>query len=340
MSRQVFAPALVALLLGASSLAAQDSAATLARMERRLDSLRAVVAASDSAARLMIWTDTVVVGPLRIATTPALRPDVHLAATAAWERLRARFGAALAGADLPALPLGPATDSVPADLSVELVAEAIELMASQEVWGRQDSALVQWLRNLPLDVAGALGDTLLTALVSTPAISNAGCIRGDVAACAVALGLGPAQHSVEAWYAPEAWPGLVERDRASLDPQWAPERSACVERGELAVCQAILSRRPPAPPLPLVGRALLTQLALESGGPGAFERLVANPDAALGDRLAAAARQPLDSLLATWLSVVRSAPPDETPARSSEFLIVIAWVCPALLLSLRGSRCR
>ena len=341
MSRRVLALALVSLLPGAVSLAAQDSAATLARMERRLDSLRAVMAASDSAAQLMVRTDTVVVGPLRIATTPALRPDIQAAATAAWERLRERFGVGLAGAEIPTLPLGSTTDSQPVDTRVEVLARAIERLASLEVWGHQDSALVQWLGgHLPTDAAATAGDTLLAALVGTPAIPNAACIRGDTAACAVGLGLGQVRHSVEAWYAPEAWPGLVERDRNSPGSQGASERSACVDQGDLSACQAILSQHPPPPPVPLVGRALLTQLALQSGGPGAFERLVANPEAPLGDRLAVAGRQPLDSLLVRWLGAVRSGSPDGTPGRTSEFLIVLAWACPALLLSLRGSRCR
>ncbi|HEX5005077.1 MAG TPA: hypothetical protein VFV65_07160 [Gemmatimonadales bacterium] len=341
MSRRVASAALGALLLGTASLAAQDSAATLARMERRLDSLRAVLAAADSTARSRVRTDTVIVGSLRIATTPALRPAVQRAAAVAWERLGVEFGGALSEASLPAMPVGSAAESLAGNVSAELLADALERTAARVVWGRQDSTLVRWLSGyLPADAAVADGSRILASLVGTPAIPNAGCLGGAMADCALALGLGAPPPSVEAWYAPAAWPGLVERDRGSLDSRSASRRADCIERADMEACRAVLSLRPPAPPVAPVGRALLAQLALESGGSGAFERLTSDPEATLGDRLASAARQPLDSLLAGWLRTVRHAPPSGAPAKGSELLIVLAWSCPALLLSLRGSRCR
>jgi len=324
--------ALSAALALAAPLAAQDSAATLARMEMRLDSLQRLVAEGDRAALDGSATDTVVAGRIRVATSAALRPFVEPAAAAAWTGVLARFGPAIAAKrQLPIQQFGGSRGGTLEQRDIPELATAFEATAARAIWGQLDSLLSRWLEgSYPITPLGpdAL-EEVLEDLVRMPARPNRACLDGDPGACASVLGLGSVPDRLGEWYPPAAWARLARMANA---PRSAAEEP-CYDHQEIEACRAIiLSARIP-PPVGMAGRQLLMQLALDAGGPGAFGRLTADSGVTVEHRLAAAAGMPVDSLLVEWAATIRAATPGSPMPSARMTLLVLGWCAVVLVLS-------
>jgi hypothetical protein len=340
-SRQVFV-ALGIALLGAGPATAQDSAATVERMSVRLDSLKGIAALAESVQWRWKMTDTVSVGALRIVTSAALRPVVEWTAVLVWDSLRSHFGPAIADHSPMLIYYGGqsvARGDVALDSPVR--ARGWERLVADQLWREQDATLVSWLQGSfpsgPLDEAELV--SLSARLAVVPARPNPGCLAGIVSDCATALGLGVGPDTLSAWYDSTAWPGLAWQSGESRPRSESTLRNLCSVRN-YAACREVLPRGAIAPPVGASGRELLVWLALQAGGPGAFERLTADPTAPLERRLEAAAGVPLDALLAQWIDVVRSAMPDGQWPGGIESVTTLVWCAALLLLALRGPRWR
>jgi len=96
--------------------------------------------------------------------------------------------------------------------------------------------------------------------------------------------------------------------------------------------------------LPLVAdgdtRRTLLAVALRHGGPEGYHRLRATAGLPMGERLAAAAGIPVDTLLGEWLNEIEGATRATTPWSARMGFGGIAWVGLLLLASLWSSRWR
>ncbi len=312
-------------------------------MEARLDSLRHLAAVADSAAFRSAATDTVVIGGFRIATSAALRPVVEVATGTAWDNLVARFGASIeAAGHLPVLQFGGPATVIPRAVDRRELARGLEGAAAQAIWRQQDSPLVTWLRgSFPV---GATSVGLLLHIVDgiarTPAAPNPACLQGDTAACALALGLRLSADTLEEWYPPATWPRLAAMVEAPPSGREAWLQDRCVSAQDSVACRAVLVPTRLFPPVGAAGRQLLVELALDSGGHGAFERLTADSELTMERRLEVAARVPADTLLMWWAVAVRSAVPGSPAPHGGEFVLTLAWSAAVLAMALRGSRWR
>jgi hypothetical protein len=340
-SRQLLV-ALGAALFGAGPAAAQDSAAAIQRMAVRLDSLQGIVARAESAQYRSSVSDTVLVGALRIATSAALRPAVEAAAAEAWDSLFARFGPSISTREpFPIEQFGSPRARIAGMPDPHEVARGFERSAANRFWREQDAVLVGWLRGSfpsgPLDEEELVG--LSARLAVVPARPNPGCLAGVVSDCATALGLGVGPDTLAAWYDSTAWPGLAWGREAPDNWSKSGLRNLC-SVGNYSACREVLPRGTIVAPVGASGRQLLVQLALETGGPGAFGRLTADPAAPLARRLEAAAGVPLDALLRRWIDVVRMAMPDGQRPNGAESAVTLAWCATLLLVALRGPQWR
>lgn len=335
--------AAAAALLWAGSLAGQDQAEALRRVEAQLDSIRRVADVRDSVLSATSTTDTAVAGGLRVATTRPLLPLAQAAADQAWAALVLRFGAsATSGATLPVLRFGDANASPSETPDTAAVATAFEQSAADAIWRRHGALFTDWLRGSFPIVELPASDRAVVAqeLLRIPAIPNQACFGGDAAACSVSLGIHAGPDPLADWYAPETWPRLASMVGGQLSGPEIAAKQQCEASGSPAACRAILTPTHLLLPVSVGGRRLLLQQVLKVGGDGAFERLTAAGDLGLGNRLANAAGQPLDSLLVRWSAAIRAETP-RGPARPAwELLLAAAWSAMLLAVVVGGPRWR
>ena len=93
------------------------------------------------------------------------------------------------------------------------------------------------------------------------------------------------------------------------------------------------------PPMSGVARGLLTDIALELGGVGAYERLADAPGP-IAARLAAAARVPTDSLVRAWRARAFAGAPRPITLRRAGAWAAMAWAVTFAFLGLRSTRWR
>lgn len=335
--------AVAAALLWTQPLAAQSQAEALRRVEAQLDSMQRVDRLRDSVFAAASRTDTAVAGGLRVSTSRQFRPLAQAAADHAWPRLVLRFGASVASrATIPVFQFGDVNAFPPADADTSEVAREFERLASDAIWREQGALFTEWLRGNVPGAGFSASDRAVIAqeLLRTPARPNRACFQGDVAACALSLGVRAGPDMLGEWYLPETWPRLVTMVGGQLSGRETVAREQCVASGDLAACRVILTPARVMLPVGIGGRRYLLQEALAAGGDGAFERLTSTGDLALADRLSNAAGMPLDSLLARWSTSIRAATP-RGPARPAwELLLAAAWSAVLLAAVLGGSRWR
>lgn len=324
------------------SLPAQEPAAVLRRMEERLDSMQRARALRDSLAYRADHSDTVLAGGLRIATSAHLRPLALAAGEEAWQNLVTRFGpAATVRGAFPVTTFGTTRSSVPERPRVRELARGFERSGAQWIWQTQGAAVLGWLRGRvptgtisPADV----GD-LAAELLRTPARPNRACYSGKANSCATALGIHVGPDTLEEWFEPGTWPRLAGMVSGELNGLERVARQRCIDQGDLPACRSILTPVRVLPPVGAIGRQYLVQLALESGGTSAFDRLTADTGVTIEHRLAAAAGVPIDTLLERWSAGLRAVPRGPA-APGRELLLGVAWSGVLLAMALRGSRWR
>ena len=362
--RNVIAVAVCAALAVAAPAAAQDPAALRDQLERlRREQATALAAArqSDRERLAGVLVDTVRAGVLTVLVPHAISSLARAATAEAWRTLHARFGdavGAIAGTEFILQQAG-APDIVPRapndrvrsyvvnpQTTTDVLARWLAIHGASDISIRQDVALRGWIGT----TVSAFSDStdrdagVYVELATRPWTAVKRCYVGDLDGCRHALGLVPAMDLIDQWYDAEDQRRMIATlwDNRSGN-RWSgtpAERDACVDGGDVGGCRALLRRLSPVePPLPSGPRALVG-LALDLGGPGAYDRLVASPDRPIADRLEAAAGVSDDSLIATGRARALVARPQPVTLNTAGAWAAFAWVLVLAATALRSTRWR
>ncbi len=350
-------------LAGVRTLSAQDT--TLTRLRHRADSLAREWRQANAIADLVdnlereragAGKDTISVGALRIVANPSPLP-LREAATRAWPVIDSLYGSeALRLAQRPYLIHAYDPDTtvprsvlhvgmeVPWNVSVSALTL---LLLSNGPMPDPDPALRQWLNGPLRPALRGKQDRAATyvQLVTAPSQAARDCFLGSLARCRDALEVGASADVITAWYpSPGERHALITGDFADYFNHGA---NAVAFRGCAAgndtTCTELLRSLPKGVlprPLGYDARATLAHLALRLGGREAYHRLLADPSAPIGDRLAAAAGVSADSLLAQWRSAIIAARPAAVALPSWAFWIAFVWTAFFAACGLRSSRWR
>ena len=340
--------------------AAQDVAALQHRLAQ-LDVLKrtALAAAVRAESTSHEPWDTVAAGALRVVSRPADGELVRRAAAIAWARLDTLYGDAAAALvsepvlffsqshpisnrpEMAHLPSVMAPDNAtPVDVAYQLAR-----MAGSQLAAPSDTALKHWLGSALLIDAplASMNARVYVELVTAPSRAVHRCYAADLEACAAALGLSPpGVDRVTTWYDPAERRAIV-RQTIGTPPGIVlrPAVDACVLSGSDSACLDVLRAANVAPPLSSDAPQTLARLVMGSDRT-AFARLTARRGAGepLPARLAAAARQPLDSLIGRWRAKVMAARPRPVTFAATIGWTALGWTLIFGFLALRSTRWR
>jgi len=346
-----------------------------ARNDSELTALEARRPAAPAAAqRAAEILDTTHVGDVTLVATDEAIPLLRSAITGAAVNVRHAFSdagvKALARAELTGhLNLAPPTllssahrgvlrlhlrvGTVEADLPVEIwpsdsvdATTDIEIGVSRAIRASLDSTMRIWMPVLRPPGADSieLGERAFRVAVTSGSAAVRRCLAGDDAQCKSALGLTPADDPLRAWYDPIDYPDLLKRVsnlHAQLETELGtPVVRACLDDHDIPSCTRVVTGIPLSalrPPMPDDVRSLLVLTAMQKGGDGAFDRLLADSTTPPLARLAAAARVPEHELLSEWRTRVMVSRPAKALPTAAITLVSLAWVAGCFALALRGT---
>lgn len=341
---------------------------------KRLDSATAIwhaaaaaEAHADSERVSGLPSDTVRVGNLVILsdseyvelakTTAALVSPALDRAYGSWARrmqthlllLRRREGAAMAEGHPPVQSgvAGPGGRVLMSSTSIA-TAEALKTIwlrtADEFLSGDLDPEIRNWLM-ITLTSEPATPRTLAQGrvdLVLARSRSAHACALGDHEACMQALGLVPVDDIPFTLFDAAQRRGMIEWNAFVLQRRDPAAYTRCVQGGNQATCDSLVRSIPAnavPQPVPAAVRQNLIRYALLVGGEGALDRL-ANTKGPIGDRIAAAARMPIDSVVSGWHSNIMRSQNSSTAIDATTALSSLFWACLCGALALRSSRWR
>ncbi len=168
------------------------------------------------------------------------------------------------------------------------------------------------------------------------------CYAGDIDACKVTLGLTLEPDPVTAWYDATARRGIVHDaqhsavlDRAASARCLGGSDAACIGLIRTSNYLVNVTASPAAPSV----HATLVQQAYATGGTGVLQRLLANGTSP-AERLSAAAKVPVDTLVAHWLRNVRTRGIATATFTPRIALIAVGWILAIGALALVSPRWR
>ena len=232
-------------------------------------------------------------------------------------------------------------DRVREDEAVEPIATRITRRSAKIILEFGDSAVIRWLGEPfnPMPLQKGIRERMYADLVTAPSQVSSRCLAGDLRRCRDALGLVPTADPLTEWYDAGERRLLVVRMRELLNvgPQRVPY-AQCDEQKVFAVCDRILRAIPRyvvPPALPTSARHHLFRIAMSVGGNGAYSRLATGPARSVENRLADAARMPIDSLVARWRADVLDAHPPSPTLSVLSAWTAVAWGITILLVGVR-----
>jgi hypothetical protein len=363
--------ACVALVAQESPLGAQEIRA----QEARVDAVRVLIQRAeaiervfrDSMERATNGLDTVLVPPLRLLVAPGLRSRTARVAAPAAEQLSRRLGSVASQLNQDWIVVKSVrrdnNDTVTLGLKGERNGTVVE-----RLWGVvDDSTLSHWIHDNASDLfarrllgahllawsrssagAGLALDTVLARewvalrfdFVESPTVVSRRCFGGDIAACMSALELTPTSDPALEWYDAAGRHEYVYANWVARAADRAGARR-CSD-GDDASCLSVLRNlfRDHQPhPDPVAARMTLVRLAVQLGGVGAYDRLLATTGEP-SVRLAATARVPIDSIVRVWLQRTREARVASDSLSVQIAVGSIAWILACGALALRSSRWR
>ncbi len=152
------------------------------------------------------------------------------------------------------------------------------------------------------------------------------CWAGSIARCESALGLTDVTDPLTEWYSKSDLRVLVSRlpvpgnepaDRKSM-------RLRCLTGAAPELCELLEREHPTPRPVVLDSRRTLIGLALELGGPKAYDRMIAASGTAM-EVLATTAGMSADDLVSKWRVRTLAASPDRVRPHVFEATTLIAW---------------
>ncbi|MBW7933778.1 MAG: hypothetical protein H3C62_09250 [Gemmatimonadaceae bacterium] len=233
-------------------------------------------------------------------------------------------------------------------IDAEALRASVLMVFERSAGSRLAPETVTWLNGrVPLRATrAALDEELYRALATSDAAVVRRCAAGDRAACRLGFGLDSLPTDrVGAWYEASDLPALAKRSgdpmqRSALSVALSiDERDACTVARQIESCRRMIALLPATAfriPMPDVARASLARLALEIGGPQAFDRWRANQAATVGEQLAAAASIDTDELVARWMARIQAARPKSPLPGPTFALASLACVLVCAGVALRG----
>lgn len=190
------------------------------------------------------------------------------------------------------------------------------------------------------------GTRFYRLLAQFPAQVDAQCIEGDAMKCWSALGLDLDDNALDDWYSPRQRRNMatvmgVTRELEDL-------KTSCVQGGPQEDCDSFLEqmgtgwyRGQSFDPMPSgAGRGALVWLALNAGGPGAWDRLKEDPDMSPADALRYASGMSTRELSAAWRRWLMAQRPAQPAALDPALLITLLWMVAFAALAMRTTRWR
>lgn len=236
-------------------------------------------------------------------------------------------------------------DRVNDNESPNVVIERILKRSGQIIVGA-DSSVIRWLVQpfTPLPATNRVRERMFADLVTAPSQVSSRCLGGDLQRCRDALGLRPTADPLTEWYDAPERRLLVLRMRELLDVGAQHAAYAqCDQRRVYAVCDHILRSIPRyavPPALPTSSRHHFFRIAIQAGGSGAYERFAAAPSRPLEERIADAARMPIDSAVALWRADVVGARPLSPTLSTLSAWTAIAWGIGIMVIALKAASWR
>ena len=178
---------------------------------------------------------------------------------------------------------------------------------------------------------GGLGernwDRAAMDLATSNSAATRDCFAGAIPRCESALGLTEIADPLTEWYSPSDWRVMVSGMHRPPDETTGRQASinACLNDNIPKECEMLVRERPIPRPLDADSRHSLIGVALELGGPKAFDRMTAATGSA-GDILAATSDLGIDELVARWRMRVLAAAPENVRPRVLEATTMIAWI--------------
>lgn len=215
---------------------------------------------------------------------------------------------------------------------------------------RMPKDLIQWSGAMPLlgDRPGkrptfgwpAYYQEAYRGLAIQPARAAALCFGGDTDSCLKALGL-DADVAWNVLYTQEEIRAIVQRITAGTQ-QHQDAKWACLSEQSHEACIALVAERLPSAYVPLSSRVRISLLryALETGGEGAFSRLISEGDKSISDRLEAASGMDLHDLVAVWRTRVIESRPQVTAGMPLSVVVALLWIGLMSFFGFRSTRWR
>ena len=347
-------------------------AQTVASYRARVDSIAAELrrkegeqAVRDSVARTQLPRDTVHAGVFTILTDSTIADVVRRSAARASARIEQLVDTRTA-LDTVLFAAIPTRDSTSHDANTLVLARVdrrgvLDLQSSQyldeptlaNVWEGQAGVVLSgaagvevatWLKGaMPVGDREDEWRDARVELVTARAKIARGCFRGDAKSCAAALALVPTETPLVDWYDRAERRDFIRRHPYIVRREQNVARfDACVRRSDDQACDALAREAAPNvidAPLGQASRRSLVLMALQMGGPRAYERLV-HTHGTIEARVSAAAGVPPDSLIRAWHGRVTNAPGADGPLSTSTAVASMCWVTLCALLALRSSRWR
>jgi hypothetical protein len=331
---------------------------TLKRLKRYDDSVRGANAKLDS----------LQIGQLRISAEPSLRGLATRAAEIALDTLRPHLGATLersrryhyvlrverfnqwrtnkpdSNVIIEAYDrVGPPIMNIRQRYDTALVASSIRIYEPYLIVRQTSLSFIGWMGGFVSLDSLTRDDwkAIRFGLVSSPAAVARRCYAGDLAACSITLQFTPVSDTVLQWYDANDRQRIVKRTENTALRIDGIGAKRCIE-GDDASCVVLLRKYPPGvlpAPAALQARTALTRLAIQLGGAGAIERMLEGDRQPL-ERLSAAARMPVDSLISRWQTSARTMRASSRDLSAEIVLGALFWSVALGALSLRSSRWR
>ncbi len=300
--------------------------------------------------------DTIRVGSLTVITNHSRAPATRLAADSAWTILRRSFGEhanAVSATPVFVRYLEESQGDIAAQLinaylipiSIHAdpgeVAGVIAASLAPSVYRTGDELLRRWTGSQLLPaIRPTMLVTLYDELATAPWSTAQACFLGQLQACRAALGISGADPALD-------WFNAIDRRhylRSHLGSSVAMRtRVEDCQGGEDAACVQLLRSFTAdqfVPPFDVTARQLLLTIAVESGGPQAFDRLLSANQKPLDARLELAAGLPVDTLVARWRARILSAHPKTVAADMRSAWAAVVWGVAFTMAALRSTRWR
>ena len=226
------------------------------------------------------------------------------------------------------------------------VARNFGLAISRALHASLDAGIRSWVSppRAPGRDSAVFSERAFRLAVATGSSAVRRCLAGDDSACVSTLGLTTVADPLHAWYDAGDYPDVVKalrNLRGMLEHQLGTGTwLACTSKRERDACAAAVAIIPATayqPPMPDDARVMLLFAALERGGAGAFDRLVADSASPPLARLARTAGVSPAELLDAWRARLTISRPQKAMPTPAILAVALAWIAGAFALSLRNT---